>query len=424
MSMGKTTYKISLVLLITLLLIDGSAWARTAVTANAIVTALVCEDVNKKGQPLQIKKVFNPAEKWINVYIKYKKPYSGYINGTLFLVDKQSQRVLLTFRQHGDPHTDRFVFRIMNKGKFQCGSYVFKAIWSGGTTAINFSISDSGIAASSRLNKPDPLVAALAQQLIIGKESDADKVRAIHDWVANNIEYDIEGARTRKYEDSLAVRVLQRKKGICGGYSNLISAMLDAVGVRNRIVEGWARHSDETWADLLRRSPEADHAWNEVYIGGRWIIIDSTWDAGYTDDSLSVFHKQFSLKYYDPDPACFGLDHSQTKPSITPLDPNDYYFCLKLDEQQKVARRAIEYLRAEDSRYAYNSLWWNSEGISGRKIGDVIEAYVVLSPQEEDLGQECPMVTLHRIGGEWVGIKTEVIPVGQHLFSGGYPLPQ
>ena len=34
---------------------------------------------------------------------------------------------------------------------------------------------------------------------------------------------------------------------------------------------------------------DSDHAWNAVYLDGRWHLLDSTWGSGVVDDSSTKF---------------------------------------------------------------------------------------------------------------------------------------
>lgn len=36
-------------------------------------------------------------------------------------------------------------------------------------------------------------------------------------------------------------------------------------------------------------SGEFDHAWNAVFLEGRWHLVDSTWGSGLVDSSTSKF---------------------------------------------------------------------------------------------------------------------------------------
>ena len=51
------------------------------------------------------------------------------------------------------------------------------------------------------------------------------------------------------------------------------------------------------------------HIWNEVMIGSDWVIQDTTWDAGYIDETTHLFVPQFNDKYLFPTEQLFDSDH-------------------------------------------------------------------------------------------------------------------
>ena len=59
-------------------------------------------------------------------------------------------------------------------------------------------------------------------------------------------------------------------------------------------------------------SKDNGHAWNETYIDGKWIIQDTTWDAGGVDISTNKFQFELTHKYFNPSPSTFKLDHTKT----------------------------------------------------------------------------------------------------------------
>ncbi|OPX87206.1 MAG: hypothetical protein A4E53_02584 [Pelotomaculum sp. PtaB.Bin104] len=61
------------------------------------------------------------------------------------------------------------------------------------------------------------------------------------------------------------------------------------------------------WSEIKDKLKE-NHAWNEVLIEGRWVTMDTTWDAGGVNQNNN-FVFRFSRKYYDPRPEDFAKDH-------------------------------------------------------------------------------------------------------------------
>ncbi|MCK5812381.1 MAG: transglutaminase domain-containing protein [Clostridiales bacterium] len=65
--------------------------------------------------------------------------------------------------------------------------------------------------------------------------------------------------------------------GICYDYSSLLAGMLRSQGVPTKLVKGYASFS-----------PDVYHAWNEIYINGKWYVIDTTYDAYYVKRGTKV----------------------------------------------------------------------------------------------------------------------------------------
>ncbi len=65
--------------------------------------------------------------------------------------------------------------------------------------------------------------------------------------------------------------------GICYDFSSLLAGMLRSQGVPTKLVKGYAKFSGDVY-----------HAWNEVYINGKWYVIDTTYDAYYVKRGIKV----------------------------------------------------------------------------------------------------------------------------------------
>ena len=112
----------------------------------------------------------------------------------------------------------------------------------------------------------------LSCELTAGKKSQEEKVKAIYQYIVENIDYDYEFAKTVSanamvgYMDS--ERCLRNKKGICGDYAVLFAIMCRAQGIPCMVVEGYVTTSKQEF-----------HAWNKVYLNGAWKFYDTTFDA-------------------------------------------------------------------------------------------------------------------------------------------------
>ncbi|OBZ15453.1 MULTISPECIES: transglutaminase-like domain-containing protein [Bacillales] len=120
---------------------------------------------------------------------------------------------------------------------------------------------------------------AKAKELTKNKKTDAEKVKAVYDYIITNINYDNQLAANLSVDYLPNIdRTLKSKKDICYGYASLFAGMLRSLDIPTKLVMG-----QSTYVDVY-------HAWNEVYMGGKWVLIDTTVDAG-----LNKGNKKFEL---------------------------------------------------------------------------------------------------------------------------------
>ena len=121
-------------------------------------------------------------------------------------------------------------------------------------------------------------------KLISGKTGDLDKAKAIYDYIVNNISYDYDDYNdndTSKPQD--AVTVFNRKKGVCEGYANLLTAMYRAAGIPAINFHGLVATS-YSYCDSINDFTDCKHAWTVAYINGSWKCFDATWDSNATEN--------------------------------------------------------------------------------------------------------------------------------------------
>lgn len=127
---------------------------------------------------------------------------------------------------------------------------------------------------------------ALAAKLTAGKKTDTEKAQAIYDYVASAIKYDKELAKTvgTVYIPSADATLVSRK-GICYDYASLMAVMLRSSGVPTKLVMGSTSYVKEY------------HAWNEIYLDGKWVIVDATVDSAYKQAGKSIPFAKEANKY-------------------------------------------------------------------------------------------------------------------------------
>ena len=118
-----------------------------------------------------------------------------------------------------------------------------------------------------------------AASLTKGKTA-SQKVKAVYNWVVAQINYDRKKNPPAGYVPSIT-QTYSSKKGICYDFAALFAAMLRSQGVPTKLVKGYA--------DKV----SGYHAWNEVYVNGKWQTIDTSYDAqvGGSMYKKSGYHK-------------------------------------------------------------------------------------------------------------------------------------
>lgn len=168
----------------------------------------------------------------------------------------------------------------------------------------------------------DPDIIKTANDITKGLTDEYSKTLAIHDWVCNNIWYDYDLLNERvQYSDISASGTLMSGTSTCEGYSNLTAALLQASGIPAKVIEGYSLHevigtnTENGWNDALMseiiKYYDINHVWNEAFVDGRWIILDTTWDSRnkFEYDTFIENDEPISYTYFDITLDAFSLTH-------------------------------------------------------------------------------------------------------------------
>lgn len=127
------------------------------------------------------------------------------------------------------------------------------------------------------------LIDGVLQQIVGKNDSDLAKVEKIRQWMVDNMSYDYDFASTvRPGYIPILDNVISSKQGICYDFSVLYAGLLRSAGVPTKLVKGYTEYVD------------GYHAWNEVFINGKWEIVDITVDL-YLQDSVFKTATKYSL---------------------------------------------------------------------------------------------------------------------------------
>lgn len=166
--------------------------------------------------------------------------------------------------------------------------------------------------------QPSSEISALAKTIMEGASNDRDRAYRLYRWLSENITYDVEALSAAEIPAQDADTVLEKRNAVCAGYANLFQAMAVAVGLESQVVPG---RSPDRGLELSGRfrADESNHAWNAVKIDGRWKLLDSTWGAGYLDETKR-FVSRPNDDWFLVEPETFIYSHFPEDPKWQLLD--------------------------------------------------------------------------------------------------------
>ena len=126
---------------------------------------------------------------------------------------------------------------------------------------------------------------SVVSQIIKSNMSDYDCVKAIHDYVVKNVNYDVNGISTGAVNDTshpshTAESALCNGLAVCDGYAQAFELLCAEAGIYAYMMYGEGTNPG---------GGVESHAWNVVKIDGEWYQIDCTWDdpTGMSEDYIS-----------------------------------------------------------------------------------------------------------------------------------------
>ena len=105
-------------------------------------------------------------------------------------------------------------------------------------------------------------------KLVESSKNTTEKVDTIYNYMISKITYDMDKIKNLKSDYVPVIdEVYLTNKGICYDYSSLFASILRDLNIPTRLVMGYAPNVN------------GYHAWNQIFIDGKWITTDTTYDA-------------------------------------------------------------------------------------------------------------------------------------------------
>ncbi len=124
--------------------------------------------------------------------------------------------------------------------------------------------------------KLDKAIKSAINSLELTGKTEYEKVKAIHDFIINNVSYDTTLSKTSAYD------ALINQTAVCEGYAMAAYRMFTEAGLEAKIITGLGNG--------------APHAWNIVKVEEKWYNIDLTWDDPVASNGDAMLTYDYFLK--------------------------------------------------------------------------------------------------------------------------------
>ena len=160
---------------------------------------------------------------------------------------------------------------------------------------------------SMRRYSPCQYVAKVVSVINASSENDFEKAKMAHDIIALTVSYDAASYLSGQIPAQDFESVLSRGTAVCEGFANTFKEFCDELGIKCKIVHGYARGKSSSLAGESEGSVRSNHAWNIVKIKGNKYLVDCTWDEGYMNGSAAT--KDYRTHWLFSTPETFIYTH-------------------------------------------------------------------------------------------------------------------
>jgi len=109
---------------------------------------------------------------------------------------------------------------------------------------------------------------SVARELTRNKTTEKEKIEVVYQYMVQQFRYDFDKLGNLQYDYIPVIDdVVKKRLGICYDYSAVFASMLRSLGIKCKLVMGYTPNVREF------------HAWNEVFMDGRWVVVDTTFDS-------------------------------------------------------------------------------------------------------------------------------------------------
>ncbi|MCD8249546.1 MAG: hypothetical protein LUC60_06805 [Lachnospiraceae bacterium] len=157
-----------------------------------------------------------------------------------------------------------------------------------------------------------PEMEAIAASILSSDMSEYETVKAIHDYLVYNVDYDYDNLNANTLPETAytAEGALLLHSAVCEGYARAFSYLCEQAGLESLMVYGSANDG----ATVL------SHAWNQVRVNNAWFNVDVTWDDPLVNGELVTDGSNIIYDY-------FLVPDSSLEETHTAEGPDDRHIC-------------------------------------------------------------------------------------------------
>lgn len=153
---------------------------------------------------------------------------------------------------------------------------------------------------------------AVAASILSSGMSEYEIVKAIHDYLVFNVDYDYENLYADTLPDTAytAEGALLLHSAVCEGYARAFNYLCEQAGLESLMVYGSANDGTTVLS----------HAWNQVRVDNAWFNVDVTWDDPLVNGELVSDGSNIIYDY-------FLVPDSSLEGTHTAEGPDDRHVC-------------------------------------------------------------------------------------------------
>jgi|GEM_PF-5399244 len=145
-------------------------------------------------------------------------------------------------------------------------------------------------------------ILSTATQITQAATSTDGKIKAVSDWVSQNIWYNFPALNANAIPWQQATQTLQLGHGVCQDEAAVAASYLRSLGIPTRWVGGEAY-------DATTKQDLGGHAWDEAWDGTRWVIFDATWNQVYYQSTAIAAPAGITSQWFDANSSTFAQTH-------------------------------------------------------------------------------------------------------------------